>query len=132
VFQCFHLLVLHDHALDDLSMPFAKIVTFTLIFLTHFIDILVFLNRFAAERWHVASTDDADDNQRFLIERIPAPMLGNLERDNTMKRCVFVVCGIVDREICFESLVGDLNHSFLHFTFAYIVDPARTFFPTSL
>ena len=39
----------------------------------------------------MASTDDAEDNQRFLIERIPAPMLGNLERDSTMKRFVFLV-----------------------------------------
>lgn len=41
--------------------------------------------RFAAERWGGLPTTDEDQNEN-LIARIPAPLLGQLDRGTTMKR----------------------------------------------
>ena len=40
--------------------------------------------RLAAERWGHADTDDGQQDD--LLERVPAPMLGTLDRETTMKR----------------------------------------------
>lgn len=40
--------------------------------------------RFAAERWGGGGTQE--DQDEALLERVPAPLLGELDRGNTMKR----------------------------------------------
>jgi hypothetical protein len=44
--------------------------------------------RFAAERWGGGAEGfgDEDDQQDDLLARVPAPMLGALDKENTMKR----------------------------------------------